>query len=279
MASNYPGSLDNGTTLPDPSSSSTTNSPSHSSMHSNENAAIKAVEAKLGIGSSTPIANSLLTGTGTGTSAWSQVTSSNLAASVTDETGTGSLVFATTPTLLTPKVDTINENTSTNGVTIDGLNIKDNKLNTNDSVVTTNITDGNVTGSKLATTAISLGYASTTTAQTGITAEVDATSLSSAVTVPAGGRNVKVSGTVSYANTNASAILSLRLKEGSTLLKTWTIGTFNTSNAFSFTYEHVIIAPSAGPHTYKLTVAYSASGQLYADSATKYINDILVEAI
>lgn len=53
-----------------------------------------------------------------------------------------------------PKVDTISENTAANGVTIDGLNIKDNKLNTNDSVVTTNITDANVTSAKLADNAV-----------------------------------------------------------------------------------------------------------------------------
>lgn len=44
--------------------------------------------------------------------------------------------------------DTISEKTSANGVTIDGLNLKDGKLNTNDSVVTSNITDGAVTAIK-----------------------------------------------------------------------------------------------------------------------------------
>lgn len=45
--------------------------------------------------------------------------------------------------------NTINENTPANGVTVDGLNIKDGKLNTNDSVVTANITDDAVTSSKV----------------------------------------------------------------------------------------------------------------------------------
>lgn len=40
--------------------------------------------------------------------------------------------------------DTINENTAANGVTIDGLNIKDSKLVTANSVVTANITDGSI---------------------------------------------------------------------------------------------------------------------------------------
>lgn len=45
--------------------------------------------------------------------------------------------------------DTINENTSANGVTVDGLNIKDSKLNTNNSVVTNNITSDAVTATKI----------------------------------------------------------------------------------------------------------------------------------
>lgn len=40
-------------------------------------------------------------------------------------TGTGNQVLSVTPTLTTPKMDTINEETSTNGVTIDGVKLKD----------------------------------------------------------------------------------------------------------------------------------------------------------
>lgn len=55
-----------------------------------------------------------------------------------------------TATIVNPTltVDTVNEFTSANGVTVDGLNIKDSKLNTNNSVVTANITDANITPSK-----------------------------------------------------------------------------------------------------------------------------------
>jgi hypothetical protein len=48
--------------------------------------------------------------------------------------------------------DTINENTPANGVTVDGLNIKDSKLNTNNSIVTANITDASVISEKLSAT-------------------------------------------------------------------------------------------------------------------------------
>lgn len=151
MATNYPSSADDGTTLPDPSAGDFQNSPSHSSLHGNANGAIKALEAKVGTGATTPTANTLLRGTGTGTSAWGSLTSAQLASAISDETGSGSLVFATTPTLVTPKVDTINENTPSNGVTVAGLNLKSGKLNTNSSVVEANITDAAVSNAKLKT--------------------------------------------------------------------------------------------------------------------------------
>ena len=48
-------------------------------------------------------------------------TSANLASAVTDETGSGSLVFATSPTLTTPTIATINGSTSSNGsITVQG---------------------------------------------------------------------------------------------------------------------------------------------------------------
>ena len=149
MATLYPNAVDDGTSIPNPTGTNTQNNPDHASLHSNTGDAVKALEAKLGTGASTPVVSRLLFGTGTGTSAWTQLTSAQLAASLSDETGTGSSVFATTPTLITPKVDTINESTPTNGVTIDSLNIKDATLNTNNSVVTSNITDANITNPKL----------------------------------------------------------------------------------------------------------------------------------
>jgi len=48
------------------------------------------------------------------------------------------------------KVDTVAEKTSANGVTIDGLNIKDSKLVTANSIVEANITDGAISAAKLA---------------------------------------------------------------------------------------------------------------------------------
>lgn len=73
MTTNFPVSIDDNTSLPNPGSGNFTDNPSHASQHDTENDAIKAVEAKVGIGASTPTAGNVFRGTGTGTSAWAQL--------------------------------------------------------------------------------------------------------------------------------------------------------------------------------------------------------------
>lgn len=79
---NFPASLDDGTSLPNPGSNAFTNAPSHAGQHDIINDATKAIQAKIGIGASTPTSGKVFRGTGTGTSAWAQV------ALTTDVTGT-----------------------------------------------------------------------------------------------------------------------------------------------------------------------------------------------
>lgn len=181
---NFPASLDDGTSLPNPSAVNKTNSPSHAGLHDAENAAIIAAETKLGTGASTPTVSKLLFGTGTGTSAWTQLTSAQLAASLSDETGTGLTVFGTTPTLITPKIDTINESTPGNGTTIGGVNVKSGALVTSNSVVTANITNASVTPDKLSSAG---SQANITTGQSqGATSYGDMSSVGPSVTVTIG---------------------------------------------------------------------------------------------
>ena len=72
MATNYPGSLDTSTQQPSPSASTEMDDSGfeHDVVHANHSGAIIAVETKIGTGASTPVANSVLGGTGSGTSAW-----------------------------------------------------------------------------------------------------------------------------------------------------------------------------------------------------------------
>ena len=80
MATNFPTSVDDASTVGDdthPSAdealSSTDGGPAHHALHQNVGLAINAIEDKVGTGASTPAANSVLTGTGSGTSAWATV--------------------------------------------------------------------------------------------------------------------------------------------------------------------------------------------------------------
>lgn len=123
-------------TLTNPTSGTSPATLSHAQQHADANDNIEALCAKLGIGAATPIANRLLTGTGAGTSDWSKVSPNGTIVGTTD-TQTLTNKTLTSPTINTPTIvnptlqtDTISEYTSANGVTIDGLNIKDGVITT-----------------------------------------------------------------------------------------------------------------------------------------------------
>ncbi len=72
MTTNYPGSLDTSTQQPSPSASTEMDDAGfeHDAVHTNHSGAIIALETKVGTGSSTAVVNSVLAGTGSGTSGW-----------------------------------------------------------------------------------------------------------------------------------------------------------------------------------------------------------------
>lgn len=153
MTTNFPTSLD---ALSNPTGVQNLNNPDHAAQHANINDAMEAVQAKLGIGASTPTSGNLLVGTGVGSATWSKAAPTGTIVGTTDsQTLTNKIL--TSPTINTATINnptlntnTVSEYTAANGVTVDGLNIKDAKLNTNNSVVTANITDGAVTYQKVA---------------------------------------------------------------------------------------------------------------------------------
>lgn len=68
---NYPTSLDDTTSLPDPGSGSAPNNPGHAELHTEENAILRSLETKLGIGAGNPgAAGQVLISTGGGGSSW-----------------------------------------------------------------------------------------------------------------------------------------------------------------------------------------------------------------
>lgn len=143
---NYPTSLD---AFTNPTTGDFLNSPNHVSQHSEINDAVEALEAKLGISASTPTSGKLLRGTGAGSSAWDKDAPTGTIVGTSD-TQTLTNKTLTSPTINTAiinnptlGVDTISEHTSGAGVTIDGVLLKDSKINgsylTNESVTPTQI--------------------------------------------------------------------------------------------------------------------------------------------
>lgn len=180
-----------------PTSANFLNSPAHHTQHSNENDEIVAVETKIGTGASTPVASTVLTGTGIGTSAWQTLPS----------------------------------------------------------------------------TSTKLGYASVTAGQAGITTATDLTGLAITITVPAGGRDVMLFAQLPLVySTVVNDRVNLTIQEGAAILS----GIFQVIGGTSGTGQHITIlgylsAPSAGGHTYKLTLVRdtgTGSVSFYADANT-----------
>jgi hypothetical protein len=165
--SNFPTSLDS---FINPTTNDFLNSPNHVSQHSDINDAIEALEAKLGITASTPASGKLLRGTGAGTSEWDKDAPTGTIVGTTDsQTLTNKTL--TSPTINTAIINnptlntnTISEFTAAAGVTIDGVLLKDSKMNGS------YLTDASVGNSALATgvvvQCVTTGYAALATGTT-----------------------------------------------------------------------------------------------------------------
>lgn len=155
----FPGSLDS---FVDPTALNNQGSPSHSSQHADANNAIEAVEAKLGIGATTPSSGAVLVGNGAGSSVWDSspvLTLDTPTLNTPDLNGTELILDADADTSITADTDdqidiriagaddfrlvanifralsgstietnTINETTAASGVTIDSVIVKDGGL-------------------------------------------------------------------------------------------------------------------------------------------------------
>lgn len=123
------------------------------------------------------------------------------------------------------------------------------------------------------------GFISTTTNQTGITTEVDLTTLTLTLTVPAS-RRLKITAKVPVSSATADDRVGMSIKEGSTVLGS----DQTTAAAVNLPYSLLSVAivdPSAGSHTYKVTAGLGggATGPMRTDHASNGMSFLLIEDI
>jgi len=101
----------------------------------------------------------------------------------------------------------------------------------------------------------SLGYAQVTATQAGISTEADLTGVASTVTV-ADGHRIRITFSGKFETTTAEDRLQVQIKEGATGLVAWT-KRFRASGNLDReqVYQSIVLTPSAGAHTYKVTAA------------------------
>lgn len=124
-----------------------------------------------------------------------------------------------------------------------------------------------------------LAYAEVTSGQTGITTVTDLTGLAATVTVPAG-RRLRISAKAAVNGSVASNTAALQIQEGATVLQNIQIQNSTTAGNGTTQTGDVIVTPSAGTHTYKLTLQLSAgSGTVGMAAAATFPAYILIEDI
>lgn len=123
-----------------------------------------------------------------------------------------------------------------------------------------------------------LGYAERTTAFTSATtpADVDVTSLTVTVTVPAGGRRVKITVFApSFFTSGAGVSTDLGIKE--TTVLAYVTYDQHTANYGIPAYVQSVTVPTAGSHTYKAIIRQNGAGTMQLSAAATAPAFILVE--
>ena len=157
MATNFPTSLDNSTSLPYPSSGNFTNAPSLAGLNDNQNDALIATQTKLGIGASTPTSGKFLTGTGIGTSAWANtvpagtVVGTSDSQTLTNKTLTSPTISSPVITNATITTDLITGYTTSNTGTVYGIPITTGVINTAGTINGASLVANSITNASILT--------------------------------------------------------------------------------------------------------------------------------
>lgn len=139
-------------------------------------------------------------------------------------------------------------------------------------VTTTKIVDGAVTASKFDTGAITLGYTQiTTNFATSSTTNVQVTGLTSTVTIPAGGRRVKLTVYCPQNSLNATGDIWISIWDGTVGSGTQLQESHIVISSANFTLTQLamaIVTPAAGSKTYNVGMRVNANTGTIACSAT-----------
>lgn len=191
---------------------------------------------------------------------------------VTTSTGTGSSVLSASPTFTgTPTAPTATAGTNTTQLATTAHVLAE---RTN----TATLTNKDLTDSTNSFPSSALGLAEVTTGQTGITTEVDLTGLSVTVTVPSGGRRVKVSSFININNVSNGGSTALFLYKDGTQVQLSQInnatGGYTQSQALLFSE-----IPTSGSHTYKLRMSKAAGTSTGLIASSTQPAQLLVELV
>lgn len=218
---------------------------------------ITAIGTKLGTGATTPVANTLFFGTGVGTSAWQTLTSAQLLATISDETGTGALVFANSPTIVTPTIASFTNAQHDHSNAAGGGQITG----------STGLVNSTVTASKLATGATVASVATSETTTSTTYADLTTTTDSVTVTVGANGLAlISIMSAVADSITLALVFVSVAVSGASTVAASDANGfefqnvTANGTNQLGVTYILTGLTPGSTTFKMKYRVQTGGSG-------------------
>lgn len=215
--------------------------------------------------------------------------------SVATLTGTQTLTnkTLTSPTITSPNIsnatfsaDTVAGYTTSNTGTIYGVSITGGQINGGGVIGSSALATNAVQGSQLSTSAITLGYEQITSdfnLSSSQTTSTQVTGLSATVTIPSGGRKVKITAyTYFLKQTTATASVALSIWDGAVNSGTQLqLGTyFAPTNNYGVPATIIaVVGPSAGSKTYNVGIVSSASTNVVCSATTTSPAFILVELI
>lgn len=156
-----------------------------------------------------------------------------------------------------------------------------NKTLTSPVLNTPTFSAGAVPNTALSTTAITLGYAEITSIFTVASATpTQVTGLTATVTIPAGGRKVKITAYTGFLSNEGGQQARMSIWDGTVNSGTQLTMCAVTSNSYFGVTAVAIVTPSAGSKTYNVGLCRdSGSGTCNLNAAATYPAFILVEAI